>query len=491
MPSVGRSGTAEAPPKVCPRFSILWWVIAAGLLSQAFISLPRQDSALSGSAWFKIHDSNSSSLSLDPFVTASNLSSPKSLRPSNDLLLKNSNNNIIDLFPDPFAAVNRSTHQEFNRTLRRLLQLIETGNGFVKNESLPSCFNFAYFKTHKTASGTLEQLFSSFGIRHGLRFAGPPGGHFWPRQNIPCGKNFDDKQQQPCANLTVKHVLSRYEWWSNETRDEECQFANGTWFNYVVASYSHAMCGTVPIITSVREPLSHLESAMRHFRVSMTQGYLDPDLWNPLIHDFRLFTAANVEYFSNHFLQDGGGSSSKVFAIVLEELSKSLVVLRRKLNWNLSDVIFALGEMGKTKRSKAYKGKAKRGGRTFLLPENRSEANKFVEIDQTFYDYCAVQLERHWEEVAKAADGGTAELEREVLTLSVILNTTLPAACGMISEYCESKMTPISECAFNSDDWSLLPWYAALCSFSHLNEHTMERLLETGPPFYIKISEGL
>ena len=65
-------------------------------------------------------------------------------------------------------GVTKSSHEKYKKTLNEFLQWLERGHGFVRNPETQMTSKFAFFKTPKTGSSSLHQIFSSFGIRRGF-----------------------------------------------------------------------------------------------------------------------------------------------------------------------------------------------------------------------------------------------------------------------------------------------------------------------------------
>ena len=230
-----------------------------------------------------------------------------------------------------------------------LYDVLSTSCGFkgrlADGERRSSAAHFALLKTHKTASSTLEVMLARDAQQHGLRSAGcqfDRGSHFF--QSGGCdlshalgGARFD---------YVMRHNFRKDQWWSNRpaaahagTGRGGCDHADGRWFDQLQASYQQIFAiGHPPLIIPVRDPESHLRSALSYYHISAAKYIATPGLWNPLAKDFRLINESHVRRFIAKWPEDAA-RQQRMHPIVLERFFESLVTMRRLLNWSLSDVV--------------------------------------------------------------------------------------------------------------------------------------------------------
>lgn len=167
-----------------------------------------------------------------------------------------------------------------------------------------------------------------------------------PPWNVSSTRRFD---------FTLRHVFSADQWWRDRAADAGCDRGDGRWFDQVVAGYERVFSrARPPILVPVREPTAHLLSVLHYYGTPIAEFVKTPRLWNPLAKDLRLINTSHVRRFLDAWLsvsttakdQPGGQPmsprpSDQIFPLLADDLFASLVTLRRKLGWNLSDVVHA------------------------------------------------------------------------------------------------------------------------------------------------------
>ena len=106
------------------------------------------------------------------------------------------------------------------------------------------------------------------------------------------------KKEFPCADLGVKHVLSKKAFWTHKFQRNVCDNGDGNWFPLVLDLFQQSLCSPdpIPVVTIVREPTAHLRSTLKFFHVER----MVRDMFDPLSSDFRLLTRSHVEQFHRH-----------------------------------------------------------------------------------------------------------------------------------------------------------------------------------------------
>ena len=229
-----------------------------------------------------------------------------------------------------------------------LVRALNTSCGF---RGAAADHNFVLFKTHKTGSSTLEVMLARHAHLRGLLPVGcvfDVGGHFFKSG----GCNLTLKSGVAKREVEMRHMFALRQWWRGSASTWGCDRGDGQWFDQLIdRTYQNIMRNTsVPILIPIRDPESHLQSAMHYYKVTANQLERSSELWNPLAKDFRLLSAAQVERFVRRWLQtsppdeadeaEDESGSKRIFPIVLEEFDASLVTLRRQLRWDMSDVVY-------------------------------------------------------------------------------------------------------------------------------------------------------
>jgi hypothetical protein len=148
---------------------------------------------------------------------------------------------------------------------------------------------FAHFKTHKTASSSLEVQLASIAESYHLRFMGceyDVGSH--QDSQIGCVGRFESSGP-PRFDFELRHLFDTKHWinasgtgWWNDDPPVElqwdglqwtpvdvpdrpwgCDTGDGLWFDNAVASYRLAIGDDVPFIMPIRHPKGHMESYMK------------------------------------------------------------------------------------------------------------------------------------------------------------------------------------------------------------------------------------
>ncbi|EDQ89007.1 uncharacterized protein MONBRDRAFT_25794 [Monosiga brevicollis MX1] len=196
-----------------------------------------------------------------------------------------------------------------------------------------------YVKTHKTGSSTLTNIFHRYAEKHHLRTVLPKGNTFlgWPRS----------------AGIPTSYVELP------NTRDGYDMFCSA--HTRYHREYISQIVPDAHYVTILREPTSHFKSSWRYWdvpghikRVSNLdvtwQKFLDdPDYWftkglkgdRDLLHNSVAFDFGFAHNYSQADADDLRAHLA-TFSLVLitEYMDESLVLLKRKLCWDLDDVVY-------------------------------------------------------------------------------------------------------------------------------------------------------
>ncbi|XP_060567600.1 galactose-3-O-sulfotransferase 2-like [Ruditapes philippinarum] len=208
----------------------------------------------------------------------------------------------------------------------------------VRNENKnigPKLKHFAFLKVHKAGSTTMQNIFFRFGLKNGLTFVLPKHGHYlkYARDVIPVkkGAHYD---------ILSNHIAS---------------FKNHFFKKFTPSDSVN--------IAIVREPLDRMISAAFYYREVWSTPYLkripkDRFILN-LIRQSGKYEKDNLSKTRNSMGLDFGfprsiKRSNKAeikrrmerlqrnfkLVLVMEKFDESLVLLKRTMNWDISDIMY-------------------------------------------------------------------------------------------------------------------------------------------------------
>ncbi|XP_052760670.1 galactosylceramide sulfotransferase-like [Mya arenaria] len=241
-----------------------------------------------------------------------------------------------------------------------------------------------FLKVHKAASTTTQAIFLRFGWRRNLTFVLPPEYNKFGYPNIislnesvtkyntlppPPGKSFD---------ILCHHVVyGKHEW------------------GRVLPSYS-------AIVGTVREPFSLFKSILNYFQPGTIQKIerfdKDPirrflvtptkyDSKNPRLSflnnrlafeygvDPKIITSRNVTAF-NDYLHNVLDIQFKV-VILAKRFDEGLVMVKRKLNWTLNDILYAIKNVRNVKKPDRFK----------VTDDLKDMHREFARFDYLLYEF--------------------------------------------------------------------------------------------------------
>ena len=246
----------------------------------------------------------------------------------------------------------------------------------------------AFVKVHKAASSTMHNILIRYGIRHDLDMMLPRRGIHINQNGYRIHRNnLVPSEEQPVIQCT--HLVFNYKEWSailpNDTvyvgilREPFSQFLSA--FVY----YTHVFPSAYfrPILSAnsenpVGEFLNKTDLYLRYRRPNsvMINNRMSVDFGFPL-DDFEASKTnqKNILAYIKHL--------DNVFDIILiaEMFDESLVLLRRRLNWETKDIIYM--------KVNEFKGKAKRPwvSRKEYPTYTMDKFAKFAALDIALYDY--------------------------------------------------------------------------------------------------------
>ncbi|KAL4240752.1 hypothetical protein ACF0H5_001543 [Mactra antiquata] len=260
--------------------------------------------------------------------------------------------------------------------------------------------HFGFLKVHKAASTTTQAIFLRYGWRRKLTFMLPPEYNSFGYPNIisinesltqynilppPAGKQFD---------ILCHHVV----------------FGERAWDSYLPSDTLFS--GTV------REPFSLFKSTLNYFNprsVARAQEKNASDPIGTFLRNPQLYDGRNVRYvFTNNRLAFEYGVEpdiiikrdlqafdkylhnvlDKRFAVVIlaELYDESLIMLKRKLGWELNDVLYVTKNVRSVSKADRY---------------NMSEVHKPLHREYAIFDYLLYEFfeQRLRRQIEEAGDG--------------------------------------------------------------------------------------
>eukprot|EP00040_Diaphanoeca_grandis_P036711 m.235536 g.235536 ORF g.235536 m.235536 type:complete len:1514 (+) comp33665_c0_seq2:298-4839(+) len=288
-------------------------------------------------------------------------------------------------------------------------ELDEEGNCLPKTKLI-------YLKTHKTGSSTLTNIFHRIALKHHLRTVLPIGDLFlgWP-----------SKERIPTSYINIP---------GSDTYDMFCS-AHARYdaeaIDKIVPNAAH--------VTVLREPAKHFISSWNywgtenhflqksHTKITMDQVLDDPKRWWPdtlrsdkdLLENSQAFDLGIDHTAERSVVQDMIDEMDKWELVLLTEyMDESLVLLKRKMCWDLMDVVYFALKVNTHKKK----------------PEISSEMKKKIYAmnwaDAMLYTHFNTSL---WKQVA--LEDGFAEEVAEMRRLKSEVSTR----CALTAEWEEDK----------------------------------------------------
>ena len=205
-----------------------------------------------------------------------------------------------------------------------------------------------YVKTHKTGSSTLTNIFHRFAFKHNLKVVLPKSNVFlgWPRS-----------AGIPTSYVPLPGAEGNYDiFCSAHTRYSR--------------KYIEPIVPNAHYITIFREPTSHFKSSWSYWdvpghilrqsnmRVSMEEFLDDPDTWFPrglkgdrdLLHNSFAFDFGYDHEYTQQDVDDLiAHLDTFTLVLITEYMDESLVLMKRKLCWELEDVVYFALKVNKRK----------------------------------------------------------------------------------------------------------------------------------------------
>jgi len=230
-----------------------------------------------------------------------------------------------------------SRPQEGLQLLEKALQL----NCGYEEYSEPHRHVF-FYKTHKTASGTLLRIFAFKGVSMNVTYASKVldrGSKFFVTARCPERLRSWATENRGCLDMAFRHVFRKDSWWNAE----DCSVHKGRWLLEVYDIWREFFAEDVAVVIPTRAPRPHLKSALSYYEISPKDFLRHKALWNPLAQDLRLFSEEDIEVlsstFKEHGQQHGFAAASGLHVLVLERIYESLVVMRHRLRWDFRDML--------------------------------------------------------------------------------------------------------------------------------------------------------
>lgn len=258
----------------------------------------------------------------------------------------------------------------------------------VSKKNREKVFHVGFLKVHKAGSTTMQNMFFRFGLKHNLNIVIPKSGNYL----------FSRGAAMPPVNSAHYDIFA-------------CHTV------YSKGLYSSLLPPDQVKIGIIREPFDRMVSAAYYYRDVWGVGYLkkvpqanfihnivnSPDKYelsvfsrtrNSMGKDFGF--PSSLKWTEAQIIQQRLDTLNQEFALVMmtERFEESLVLMRRLLNWSLTDIIYLLANTHAHKPS--------------VLSEE--ELNKFKQtsfMDYAIYNYFTKVFE-------KKVEAGGEDLQDEV-----------------------------------------------------------------------------
>ena len=224
-------------------------------------------------------------------------------------------------------------------------------------QARPETRHIAFLKVHKAASSTLQNIIYRFGLNRNLSFVLPEESHYISKSKqtintvLPPLPYYDVSNSYRIANTFGKYdILCNHAVFNNETfnklmhndtiyiaivRDPLTLFMSSAYYYRLVwpTTYLAEMNETDFILNLIREPVVFEPTNLTHSKT-----------YNTMAQDFGFLfttkTAADTitENEFNTFVAET--SRSFDFVLIVEMFDESLVLLKRRSNWSLSDILY-------------------------------------------------------------------------------------------------------------------------------------------------------
>ena len=231
-----------------------------------------------------------------------------------------------------------------------------------------------------------------------------------------------------CASTSVKgdgqfefelrHAWGPNVWWSSERggQPQFCDSADGQWFEQLLLSYERRMGSEVQIFIPIRDAYTHLRSLLRHTSKPFAEFNDSAWLWNPCSKELGLHHASQVQ----RFLKEWPFQRAKRLHVLLaEDLSASLVMFRRTVNWSLRDVVSFSTHVTSEKQAAQV-----------LVPAAEDIPSDRLNLDQQLY----LRLQSWFADELQLHRSQNSDFEREVLAHKRITKA-VARVCGGMNEH--------------------------------------------------------
>ena len=200
--------------------------------------------------------------------------------------------------------------------------------------------HIAFLKIHKAASGTATSIFFRFGVSRNLRFLRPKWLNIVSSSDTIIDKQIKNPEEAP-FDITTSHVIysrpSFEHYLHNDTvyigilREPYIQFKSS--MNYMAPKYVYNLSATNPIQEFLKDPLKYEKINTRGPRFSWINNRQAVEFGTP---DEIIMNRDEPEM--TKYVQ----KLDKEFHLVIiaEYFDESIILLRRMLNWKLSDMLY-------------------------------------------------------------------------------------------------------------------------------------------------------
>lgn len=268
--------------------------------------------------------------------------------------------------------VTKNPSDDVSTSKSKLLSILDR---YRKDPFKASTDQVILLKTHKTGSTTLGGILFRWAKRHDKRAC-------CEKPHVQSEKEIQEKVQR---GERYDLFLNHYAMWHRPPQD----------ISNIIKLLREMISSNAQIVSSVREPISHMISFYNFFIHETRREPKGSDLHdfiirenkkfhNPLLSDFGVNSWDDALRILNTDLRD-------LTWILQDRYVESLVLLRRKFNWDMEDVLFMKPSYSSTKRKSSfrrYDGNIveKTLDVKFMDPILKSEIEGVTNLDRAFYD---------------------------------------------------------------------------------------------------------
>ncbi|KAL4230141.1 Galactose-3-O-sulfotransferase 3 [Mactra antiquata] len=280
---------------------------------------------------------------------------------------------IFTLTKSDQYIINKSTHSS---TISKMIYYTQFNVDYIDDvidRATKETTHIMFLKVHKAASSTVQNIFYRFGIKRNLSFVLPLNTHYISKEMhffsdflapLPpevcvnrnggkCHPNLANKYDILCNHmvfnrLKCRKLLHQDSVYIGIVREPFDQFISSAFYYKFKYHYPYLdrLSNDTFILDLIREPQKYESTTMIE---SMT--------FNSMSYDFGFSFASvkNAEKLKDEAFENFLNKTQDNFdlVMVMEKFDESLILMRRKLNWSLRDILYLKNNEFKPKFNKS------------------------------------------------------------------------------------------------------------------------------------------